>query len=295
MLRFGLGQVGRFALGLLGVALVGAAISALAASPGHYLAAVLARFLDIAQLNFGTSALTGEPAVTALARRLPATLELLSVGFAVAIVIGVPVGLALSGGRALRAGAPLIQIVAAAPVFCASLALVYAAVNLFDWKDLSYTGTGFFTALFSGDTVAMGHAFRVFAWPALIVGGAGAACVHLAIGRATAETADEPYRQGLRLMGLSAFEIDWLYAAPQVTAHLLSDLGEIARALIAAAVVVESVFGWPGAAELFVKSVALHDWNAVSLTVLLFASIALAAESIGNLAAHALARTEPKA
>ena len=294
MVRYGLGQGARFVLGLLGVGLIAAAISALSAPHGHYLAALFARLPGIAALHFGPSTMSGTSAASELARRLPATLELLGAGFAVALVLGIPLGLALSSGRVLRAAAPLIQIVAAAPVFCASLALVYVAVKTFGWKDLSYTGTSLFDAALAGDAAALGHAFRVLVLPVLIVGGAGGACVILAIRRAMDEAAEEPYRRGLRLMGLSALDIDRLYVAPQVMSRVLFDLGEIVRALIAAAVVVESVFGWPGAADLFVKSVALRDWNAVALIVALFAVIALTAELIGNLAARALTPAEPQ-
>ena len=292
MARFGLGQAGRFVLGLLGMGLIAAAVSALAAPHGHYPAALLARLADVAKLDFGPSTMAGTSAAAELARRLPATLELLGAGFAFALVLGAPLGLALSSGRVLRAAAPLIQIVAAAPVFCAGLVLIYIAVKAFGWRDLSFTGTSLFDAAMSGDASALGHAFRVLVLPVAIVGGAGAACVNLAIRRALDEAAEQPYRRGLRLMGLPALDIDAFYVAPHVLARVLADLGEIARALIAAAVVVESVFGWPGAADLFVKSVALHDWNVVALILVLFAVIALAAELIGNLSAALLTPAE---
>ena len=121
---------------------------------------------------------------------------------------------------------------------------------------------------------------------------AGAAGVQLALRRAVNEARDAPYRRGLKMMGLSQFEVDRLYLVPQVFAGVLANLGEIALSLFSAAAVAEWVFGWPGAAVLFLKSVALHDWSVVALVLLSFAAITLIAEFLGSLGARALAGIE---
>jgi len=94
------------------------------------------------------------------------------------------------------------------------------------------------------------------------------------------------------MMGLTPFEVDRLYLVPQVLAGVLANLGEIALSLFSAAAVAEWVFGWPGAAVLFLKSVALHDWSVVALVLFAFAAITLFAEFLGSLGAHALAGIE---
>ncbi len=90
-------------------------------------------------------------------------------------------------------------------------------------------------------------------------------------------------------MGLSALEINGVYLMPQVLTGLCRSLGDITLALFAAAAVAEWVFGWPGAAVLFLKSVALHDWNVAALVLLVFAAFKFAADFAGELGARALA------
>lgn len=124
--------------------------------------------------------------------------------------------------------------------------------------------------------------------PALMVGLAGAAAVQLALRRAAAEVSRESWRVFLHRMGLSAWEVEWVYAAPQILAGLLWSLGEVMLSLLSAAAVAEWVFSRPGAADLFVKSVALHDWSAAGAVLFLFASLTLTAEFVGRCVARPL-------
>jgi peptide/nickel transport system permease protein len=286
MWRFGLKETGRYAAGLLGALLLAATVSAVGAKAG-LLAAVLERLLALTRLDFGTSAMTAMPAVDEISKCLPATLELVGGGAVIAIVVGAPFGLLLSWGRALRAAAPLIQIVAAAPAFCAGLALLWLA-HRFHWDVSAQRGLLLWPALLRGDAAGIVAALPAFGLPVLVVGAAGAASVQLAVRRSARDAGQEPYHEGLRLMGLGSFEIDCLYMAPRVLAGVLASSGEIALSLFSATAVAEWVFGWPGAAILFVRSVALHDWNVAALILFAFAAIALTAASIGALAAYAL-------
>jgi peptide/nickel transport system permease protein len=288
MLKFGLRQAGLFVLGLVGALLLAAAVAALAEDRSTFLSALLRHAVQIARLDFGTSVITGKPATAELAGRLEATLELVGSGVLIALLVGVPLGIAFGMRRSLRAAAPLIQIVAAAPVFCAGLALIYVAANVLGWHDLRYDSTDIFQVLAARDTPRLVHAFHTFSLPALTVGAVGIAAVQLVLRKAIADAADEPYRRNLRLMGLSTFEIEWVYVAPQVTARLLSSLGEIVLALFSAALVAEWMFGWPGAALLFVKSIALQDWSVVGLVLSVFVAIKLLADFLGALGAQAL-------
>lgn len=294
MWRVGLRQAGDFALGVLGAVLLAASVAAVSAhgtGAGGFLRALFARLIAIGRLDFGFSSVTAAPAFAELSHRLPATLELVGFGAVIAIVVGVPVGVFLSAGRAVRTGAPLIQIVAAAPVFCAGLGLLWLSARVLHWQG-SPRETPLLAAVTAGNIGAIEAALREVALPALTVGLAGAASVQLALRRAVGQAADAPYRRGLRAMGLGRFEIDWLYLVPQVVAELLRSLGEIASSLLAASAVAEWVFDWPGAADLFLKSVALQDWAVVGIVLLAFALLTLTAEFVGSAGAFLIARTE---
>jgi ABC-type dipeptide/oligopeptide/nickel transport system permease component len=295
MWRFGLRQAGRLALGLFGAFLLAALVSALSVpndgSVAGYLRDVLGRLSSMSQFDFGSSGISAAPAWTELAGRLPATLEILGLGAIFAAVVGAPVGILLSAGRALRAGAPLIQIVAAAPVFCAGLGLLWLSRNVLHWAGAPHE-VSFLGALVSGNLDAAAAELRAAALPALTVGAAGAASIQLALRRAVNLAAGEPYRRGLHAMGLSRFEIDRLYLVPQVLAGLLQSLGEIASSLVAATAVAEWVFNWPGAADLFLRSVALRDWTVAGLILLALAALTMVAECVGTIGARLMAETE---
>ena len=278
MIRFALAETGRLFLGLAGSLLMGVLI---AAGPDMHIAlgasglfhTALAQLIAFVRLDLG-STMSGAPAAVVLFGRLPPTLYLLIAGFAVALVLGVPLGLIFGSGPVRRAAAPLQQLVAAAPVFCAALALSFATRHWLNWSAPAF------------------DAHQPLSWqplilPALTVGAAGAAIVQLALRRAVADTAAAPYRQGLRRLGLSNAEIERRYDAPRVVAALLRHLDEVVMALLSAAAVAEWVFEYQGAAVLFVKSIALGDWNVVALITFIFASITFVAAYVGRMAAYA--------
>jgi peptide/nickel transport system permease protein len=278
-------QAFTFGPGLLGAIILAAAVAAVPAEGNHYLRAALARLLDFVRLDFGASSISGQRAVAVVGERLPATLELMAAGAIVAFLVGIPLGVLLGRGRALRAAAPLLQLVAAAPVFCAGLGLLWLSAHVLHW---TYAPQPLpWPALGEGGHRAL-LALNALALPGLTVGAAGAAAVQLAVRRAEAEAIEEPYRHGLKLLGLNSFEIDRLYLAPQILAGLLASFGEIVLALFSATAVAEWLFGWPGAAVLFLKSVALHDWNVTALVLLTFAAVSLTADFCGVIAARAL-------
>lgn len=286
MARFTLEQAARFFFTLVGALLMAVLVAGLPHDGpwrgwGPLVSTLVEKFFAFIKFDFGSSAISGGPATAELSARLPVTLFLASTGFVVALIIGAPLGILLGATPVRRAAAPLIQIVAAAPVFCAGLALAFGAVHLLGWPVSINTPMGF-------PQLADVHAFELLLPPILTVGLAGAAAVQLALRRAAREASDESYQKGLRRLGLSALEIDLVYVAPQIAAGLLSSLGEIALALLSATAVAEWVFNAPGAAVLFVKSAALYDWTMLALVLLVFVTIVQTAHFIGRVAAHAL-------
>jgi peptide/nickel transport system permease protein len=272
-------------VGISGAVVGAAAISAIGEprAPGltPFLVAAAGHLGHFVQGEFGQSAISGLPAMDVLASRMPATLLLVLTGAALALVAGLPLGLLFIVGPARRAAAPLVQIITATPVFCAGLALAYGAVHLLHWP-VSVN-------LPVGATVAPDQALQIAALPILTVGLAGAAAVQLALRRAASQSSGEAFRTGLKRLGLGVFEIERLFILPQVLAGLVASAGEIMLALLSAAVVAEWVFHRPGAADLFVKSVALADWNVAAIILFIFAGLTFLTEFAGRIAGRILA------
>ncbi|HSC60025.1 MAG TPA: ABC transporter permease subunit [Rhizomicrobium sp.] len=269
-------------------AVVLASLLATLSHPAHslwpFLTALCERIFAAVRGDFGLSSVTGVPAMASAIDMMSFTFQLLAGGAVIALLIGIPLGILLSASRALRAAAPLIQIIAATPVFVAALALIWIAVRVLHWSGISQASALSWVDLVRSD--GWSAALQAFALPALTVGAAGAASVQLSIRRAAAVAWSAPYRSGLRMMGLGALDIDLHYALPEVLAALLRDLGEIALALISATAVAEWVFNRNGAAILFLKSAALGDWNVSAAALFLFVTIALIAGFVGGMASQ---------
>jgi peptide/nickel transport system permease protein len=285
MKRFLARQAVRLVVGVSGAVAVATVVSALGEPHGPGLLqfgkALGSRLLHFTQLDLGQSAISGLSVLQELAIRLPPTLLLVLMGAGVAVAAGLPLGLLFVVGPARRVAAPLVQIVTATPVFCAGLALAYGAVHLLHWP----VGVN----MAPDAAVAPDHLLKLTALPVLTVGLAGAAAVQLALRRAAAHTSGEAFRTGLKRMGLGTFDIERLYVVPQVLAGLVSSAGEIMLALLSAAVVAEWVFHRPGAADLFVKSVALADWNMAAMILFVFAVLTFVADFLGRVIGFALA------
>lgn len=286
MRGFALRESGRLAFGLLGALLLAAAVSALSLPGAHdsaqsFLAAMASRLLAYVTFDLGSSAVSGLGAAQELIARWPTTLTLIVQGIVIAAAFGIPLGL-LSGAASLRnAFAPLGQFFSAVPVFCAALLLAYVANKL-----LGPAQPGTAVALLPGDLAGWSQSLP----PALTVGLAGMSAVQLGLRRVSVTLETASFRDGLRRLGLPGRDIERFFVMPVVFAGLLGSLGEVIVALLSAAVVAEWVFRCPGIADLFVKSVALRDWNMVALILFLFAAAAMIADFAGRMAAHLIAR-----
>jgi peptide/nickel transport system permease protein len=287
MLRFALLEAARLVFSLFGAVVMAAAVASLSVSEawhgaGPFFDGLLGHLRAFATLDFGVSAVSGHAAMTDLVQRLPETLTLLALGAVIAIAIGAPLGIVFGAGPLRRAAAPLIQVVAAAPVFCAALALAWLAERFLHWQ-VTVEGLAPAAPLSFADPLAT---LQQLAVPALTVGAAGAASLQLSLRTAASEVARAPWRGGLRRLGLSTLEIDRVYVTPQVMAHVLANLGELVLVLLSAAAVAEWVFNRPGAAVLFVKSIALADWSVAALVLFAFAAIKLSADFLGAVSAR---------
>lgn len=280
-------QAGRLVMGIVAAALIAAAIAAIGEPYARNLPGFLSAFVrhlgQFGRLDLGTSAVSGAPAADELAAHLPPTVFLVALGAGIAALVGVPLGLIVALGPVRRVVSPLIQVITATPVFCSGLALAFVAVHLLHWP-VSVNAP--VAAASSQDLL------HLTVLPVLTIGLAGAAAVQLALRRATAESSGQAFRNGLKRMGLGAVEIETLYVLPRIVALLLQEAGEILLALLSATVVAEWVFHRDGAADLFVKSVALADWNMAALLLFVFAVAAFVVNFLGRLAAEVLAPGE---
>jgi peptide/nickel transport system permease protein len=83
------------------------------------------------------------------------------------------------------------------------------------------------------------------------------------------EVLGQPYIRAASAKGLSWRLVVIRHALPNAAAPILTIMGLMLGALIAGAVVVESVFSWPGVGRLIVSAVANRDLAVVQAALLL--------------------------
>ncbi|WP_374445438.1 ABC transporter permease [Stella sp.] len=214
----------------------------------HYFAAV-------AEGNLGRSMRDGRPAIDLVLERVPATLALTIPAFILKVGIGIPAGIyaALHRNKLADRLTMLFSVAGfTVPSFVLGLVLVLIfSVNL-GW-------------LPSGGQDSWIHGIL----PVITLGTAGAAVLARFTRSAMLEVLGQPYIRTASAKGLPWHRVVVDHALPNAAIPTVTIVGFMVGSLVAGAVVVESVFSWPGVGRLLVIAVANRDL-AVVQTILLF-------------------------
>lgn len=244
---------------------------------------------DLAQGDFGNALLTGRPVLEDIARVFPATLELATVAIIFGVGIGVPMGVYAATRRG-RLTDHLIRVISlfgySTPVFWVGmmgLLIFYAWLNWVGGAgrvDLAYdglvtpvTGMLLIDSALAGDWEVFRSALRHIVLPAFILGLNSVSF----IGRMTrsfmlAQLSQE-YILTARVKGLPERVVIWRHAFRNILVQLLTIVALAYGSLLEGAVLIETVFAWPGFGQYLTSSLLLGDMNAVMASVLLIGLI----------------------
>lgn len=231
---------------------------------------------DIAQGNLGTSLFTQQPIVDDLASRLPATLELTIFAVLLAGLIGIPLGV-FCGLHRNSWTDHVLRVVTVSGLAVASFWLAMQFQFLFSmklgWLPLSgriegfppepVTGLMLVDAMIEGDREMIGSAFRHIVLPTLTLALPAAATVVRFTRNGVIGVINSPSVAYQTAMGLPRRLIVWKYVLRMALTATVTQLGLIFGILLAGAVVVETVFDWPGLGAYAVRSILQSDYNAV--------------------------------
>ena len=227
-------------------------------------------FLDNAlHGDLGRSMRDGRDAFTVVWERVPATLALTLPAFALKIGIGVSAGIFAALHRNAFADRMTMTLSVAGytmPSFVLGLVLALVfAVNL-GW-------------LPSGGYGTVEHAIL----PVITLSLAGAAVLARFTRSAMIEVLGQPYIRAATAKGLPWRRVITGHALPNAAIPTVTVIGFMIGGLIAGAVVVESVFSWPGGGRLLVVAVANRDLAVVQSILLLIASCMVVANLLVDL------------
>ncbi len=229
----------------------------------------LAFFQAIFTGDLGYSMRDGRSAIELVAERVPATLMLTIPALFIKLALGIPAGVyaALHRNTFIDRTVMVFAVTGfAMPSFILGLLLVLVfAVNL-GW-------------LPSGGQGTWAHAVL----PTITMGLGGAALLARFTRSAMLEVLGQSYIRTGSAKGLAWSRVVWRHALPNAAIPTVTIVGFMLGSLIAGAVVVESVFSWPGVGRLLVVSVSNRDLAVVQTILLMVAMTMVAANFLVDL------------
>ena len=211
--------------------------------------------------DMGQSYVTEQPVASQLARRTVPTALLTAAAFALALLVAVPVGIlsARRRGSAVDAVARLAALVgAAAP----SYALAYGLIILFAVK-LSWL-----------PALGYGSPAQVVL-PAIALSLAPMAQLMRLIRASMLETLGQDYIRTARAKGLSEQAVAFRHALRNALLPAIGATGVNLGYLLSGAVIVETIFTWPGLGQLMVGAAVTRDYPVVQGFVTYIAVVVL--------------------
>jgi len=211
------------------------------------------------QGNFGTSIRTGAVVSAMITARLPLTLELVAYGTALAVLIGLPLGVLGAVRRGSATDSTIVAVSVAglsAPSFAVGLLLLLVFAVRLGWFPVYGVGDGALDQLWHLTLPAL----------ALAIGGIG--LIVRFTRTALASSLDQDYITFARARGLPR-RVVLGCAMRNSVIPVLTAIGLIVTSLIVATVLVEVVFALPGLGSLLVDSVTFKDIPVVQAIALL--------------------------
>ncbi|MBM3522143.1 MAG: ABC transporter permease [Alphaproteobacteria bacterium] len=226
--------------------------------------------------DMGMSLFSQRPIVEDLTARLPATLELTFGAILVAVTISIPLGVicALHRNSWIDHTMRVISVAGAAMAsFWLAMELQFLFSMRLGWTPLSGRLSGFAPDTWSGflivdavlmrDWEALGDALRHMALPVTTLALPAAAQLVRFTRAGVLEVINSNHVLYQRAMGYPSRTIVWKYVLRAAMTSTVTQIGLIFGFLLAGAIVVETVFDWPGIGLFAVNSILRSDYNAI--------------------------------
>jgi len=244
---------------------------------------------DLAQGDFGNALLTGHPVIEDIARVFPATIELATLAIIFGVVLGLPLGVFAAANQG-RMGDHLARVVTlfgySTPIFWLGMMGLLVFYAWLGWAggagriDLAYdgmvpsvTGMLLIDSAIAGDWEAFSSALKHILLPALILGLNSVAYISRMTRSFMLEQLSQEYILTARVKGLSRRKVIWGHAFRNILVQLLTVVALAYGSLLEGAVLIETVFAWPGFGQYLTSSLLLGDMNAVMGCVLVIGFI----------------------
>jgi peptide/nickel transport system permease protein len=212
--------------------------------------------------DMGKSYLSKAPVTDLIAQRLPASAELAVAAMLITILVGVSSGLvaAINNGRKIDT---LITSIVGVSVSIPSFWLGILAIFLFA-QILGWLPAGGRVSLTSDPVNALKHLFM----PALILSSNSAAALSRLVKGSTLEVLHEDYVRTAIAKGLKSRDVILRHVLRNAMVPVVTVIAVQFGRLIGGAIIIETVFFWPGLGRLLINSVGNRDYAVVQGTLL---------------------------
>lgn len=204
--------------------------------------------------DLGTSYRTGTPVLDSLTERFPNTLQIAGIGLILAIAIAIPLGILAAVHRR-----------SAIDHFSRVLALLGASMPSY-W--IAYLLILLFSVRLGILPVAGSQTWQHAVMPALTLGIGGSASLMRLTRSETLETLNQDYIRTARAKGLRSPTILIRHALRNTLIPISTVLGMRFAGMLGGAVIVETIFSWPGIGKLMVDAIFDRDYPMIQGFVL---------------------------
>lgn len=225
---------------------------------------------DVVRMDLGQSFVQNAPVLEIILSRLPQTLQLAAGALVVALAIGMPLGLLMALTRGRLVSRWIMGVVLACqsmPTFWSGIMMILVFGVWLKWLPSSGTGT-------------LAH----LVMPSIALGLLSLATYARIVRSAVIDEMGKDYVRSARARGVGTGRLVKHHLLRNSLIPVISITALELSQLLAGAVIVETVFAWPGLGLLTVQSIASRDFLVVQAVVLIGAFVTIGA----NLAADIL-------
>ncbi len=226
--------------------------------------------------DLGVSVVTGQPAMTEVAQAIPWSLSLTTLGMAIAIGIGVPLGI-VSASRQGTWIDRVVMVVAllgiSFPVFWIGLVAILALAHK----------AGLFPTLGASSEGGMLTALHHLALPAFVLGISVAAYIARLTRSAMLEVLGQDHIRVARSMGVPESRILYRLALRNALVPILAVISVTFAWSLGNAILIEVVFSRPGLGSTIMKAVLARDYQLVQAGLLVLATAVVLVNATFNM------------
>lgn len=211
-----------------------------------------------------------QPALELIGERLPASLKLASWALLISLAIGIPLGViaAVKRGTAFDSCARVFALLGqSVPVFWLGLVLMYLFSVQLGWLPTSGYGE-----------------WRHYVLPAFSMALFTVAAIARLVRVSMIDALSSEYIKLARIKGVSERSVVWKHALRNSLIPVLTYMGAFFATMITGAVVIETVFSWPGIGRLAYESILNRDFPVIQAVVLVMTALFMLANLLVDIA-----------